>query len=69
MKIEEAKLKVDLDNPVEVTMLSYIGYLEGVVKTQIEKINELETKYNDMKEISEAHRQQVGGLYRQLDER
>ena len=55
MTIQEAKQKANKDDETVRTLLEYIGYLEN--------------NYAELKKTSEAHRQQVGGLYKQLDER
>lgn len=56
MTIQEAKQKAsELNNPAVSRVLRYVEYLE----------NELKQRDN----VSKAHQQLVGGLYKQLDER
>lgn len=69
MTISEAKAKVNLDNDVEVTLLGYVGYLEGTIAKKDKQLKDLETKYEELKKTSEAHQGLVGDLYKQVDER
>lgn len=54
MTLEEAKQKVNKNDEAVVILLKYIAYLENT--------------YVNLKDTSEAHRQQVGELFKQLDE-
>lgn len=69
MTIQEAKAKVDLENDVEITLLGYISYLEEIIKQERVKMEDLESKYLEVKKVNEAHKEQVGGLYKELDEK
>ena len=54
MTIAEAKAKLsNNDDEAVKTLLEYIGYLEN--------------NYKQLKRTSEAHREQVGGLYKEID--